>query len=268
MDFLRRLVAGDQPNWPTQPSAFTLIPGYEDLEVVGESHYQEALRAAAGPASRVEVTAVLYAEIGSPYDANAISVWVQGRKVGYLSREDAAVVRPGLLRLQDQLGSRIALRGDIVAGGPVGTMGLFLNWDPAAFGIAPPSPQEVVDSVKRQLESERAPVTRHFLYAGLEDALYARRDEPSALDLFDQTCASHDAEMPQIRPALLAEFHNLPRIQVYHQSVIRHQKAQDWSRALWWAERGLNVYGNDALAAENVEDLRKKAAKCRLKLGD
>jgi hypothetical protein len=40
----------------------------------------------------------LAAEADNPDDANAVSVWVQGLKVGYLSRDDARRYRPGLLR--------------------------------------------------------------------------------------------------------------------------------------------------------------------------
>ena len=53
---------------------------------------------------RLEVYAVLVAEPDNPYDANAVSVWIQGLRVGYLSREDARRYRPGLLALERQHG--------------------------------------------------------------------------------------------------------------------------------------------------------------------
>ena len=50
-----------------------------DLEVVGESFYQDNLRRLAdarpGEPVRVEITAVLAAEDDNPYDRNAIAVW-------------------------------------------------------------------------------------------------------------------------------------------------------------------------------------------------
>ena len=50
-----------------------------DLEVVGESFYQDNLRRLAGARPgkpvRVEITAVLAAEDDNPYDRNAIAVW-------------------------------------------------------------------------------------------------------------------------------------------------------------------------------------------------
>ena len=82
--------------------------GHEDLEVVGELRRQEALWQIVGgrqPAElhvRVEIYAVLVPEVGNPYDANAVSVWIEGMQVGYLSRESAARYRRGLLALQEE----------------------------------------------------------------------------------------------------------------------------------------------------------------------
>src|SRR5262245_11011731 len=85
-----------------------LYGGGHDLEVVGESHYQDALWQAVGRRTtervRVEIQAVLVAESDNAYDRNAIAVWTGGNKVGYLSREDAEAYRPGLLALQAREG--------------------------------------------------------------------------------------------------------------------------------------------------------------------
>jgi hypothetical protein len=131
-----------------------LYEGREDLAVVGEASYQDNLwRVVGGRNSpddrvRVDVYAVLVAETHNPYDANAVSVWVQGLKVGYLSRDDAGRYRPGLLALEQQHGKPIALAGVIVGGGMradgPGRLGVFLDHDPADFGLrqeplSPPS---------------------------------------------------------------------------------------------------------------------------------
>jgi hypothetical protein len=98
-----------------------LCEGREDLEVVGEASYQDNLWRIVGgrhsPDGRVreEAYAVLAAEPDNPYDANAVAVWIQGLKVGYLSREDARRYRPGLLALEQQHGKPIALAG-VIAG--------------------------------------------------------------------------------------------------------------------------------------------------------
>jgi hypothetical protein len=115
LGFLRRLLGGGQqqpdrrsgwspeqrPGWMREGMEVQLYDGREDLEVVGEASYQDNLwRVVGGGGSsndrvRVEVSAVLVAETDNPYDANAVSVWVQGLRVGYLSREDARRYRPG-----------------------------------------------------------------------------------------------------------------------------------------------------------------------------
>jgi hypothetical protein len=111
----------DRPDWMRDGAKAALLEGDCDLEVVGESFYQDNLwrLAAARPGEpvRVEVIAVLVAEDGNPYDSNAIAVWIDGRKVGHLSRENARVYRSGLLALQRAHRMPIALTGVIVGGG-------------------------------------------------------------------------------------------------------------------------------------------------------
>jgi hypothetical protein len=121
-----------------------LYGGGHDLEVVGESFYQDALWRVVGARTnervRLEIQAVLIAETDNPYDENAISVWINGMKVGHLSREDAEAYRPGLLVLQAREGKAIALRGVIVGGGVrldgPGFLGVWMSHDPVDFGIA------------------------------------------------------------------------------------------------------------------------------------
>jgi hypothetical protein len=161
LGFLRRLLGGSQQQpdrhstWsPEQPPAWMrngmkveLCEGREDLEVVGEASYQDNLWRIVGgrhsPDGRVreEVYAVLAAEPDNPYDANAVAVWIQGLKVGYLSREDARRYRPGLQALEQQHGKPIALAGVIAGGGMradgPGRLGVFLEHDPADFGLRP-----------------------------------------------------------------------------------------------------------------------------------
>lgn len=134
------------------PLDVVLYGGSHDLEVVGESHYQDALWRVVGARTtdrvREEVQAVLVAESDNVYDPNAISVWIDGMKTGYLSREDAEVYRPGLLALQTREGKSIGLRGVIVGGGiredGPGFLGVWMSHDPADFGllaiVPPPAP--------------------------------------------------------------------------------------------------------------------------------
>jgi hypothetical protein len=69
------------------------VPGGDfDIAAVGESHYQEALRAAvAGRDTPAGCDAALVPEDDNPYDAKAVRVEVRGECVGYLCRSHAAI---------------------------------------------------------------------------------------------------------------------------------------------------------------------------------
>src|SRR5438105_77788 len=98
-----------------------LFGGDDDLEIVGEASYQDALwmicRAAEGDRIRHSIVAVLVPEPTNAYDPNAISVHVDGHVVGYFCREDAVSYGPGLHTLMSRCGGYVALRGVIVGGG-------------------------------------------------------------------------------------------------------------------------------------------------------
>jgi HIRAN domain len=77
------------------------------LAVVGESHYQDALRRTAsactpGEEGRPSFQAVLVSEPNNPYDANAIAVLSTEGRLGYLSREDAIEYREVLAEVKRQ----------------------------------------------------------------------------------------------------------------------------------------------------------------------
>ncbi|MBO0816450.1 MAG: hypothetical protein J2P30_15075, partial [Actinobacteria bacterium] len=84
----------------------------------------------------------------------------------------------------------------------------------------------------------------------------------------DQACRQHDAELDGIRRACLAKWGKVPLLETYRQMAIRQQKAHNYSEALWWAERGIALYGNDCARPEAVEDLRGRAARCQARLAD
>lgn len=66
------------------------------MQVVGESAYQDDLIAICGPHSRAghdgQYVATIEREPGNPFDPNAVMVRIQGRRVGYLGREQAVRV--------------------------------------------------------------------------------------------------------------------------------------------------------------------------------
>jgi hypothetical protein len=121
-----------------------LYGGDEDLEVVGESVYQDALWSLCGGSLgdrvRHDIVAVLVPEPNNPHDSNAIRVRVDGHVVGYLPRDVAARYVSGLRALMSASGADVALRGVIVGGGyrndGPGRLGVWLSHEPADFGIA------------------------------------------------------------------------------------------------------------------------------------
>src|SRR5690348_3570504 len=74
--------------------------GQDDLEVVGELAYQDALWRLSGgmlgDRIRRQIVAVLVPKPTNPYDANAIAVQIDGQVVGYLPRATAQEYLPGL----------------------------------------------------------------------------------------------------------------------------------------------------------------------------
>jgi hypothetical protein len=328
LGFLRRLLGGgvrqpdprsgwspeQRPGWMHDGMEVQLCEGREGLEVVGEASYQDNLwRVVGGRSSpddrvRVDLYAVLVAEPDNPYDANAVSVWVQGLKVGYLSRDDARRYRPGLLALEQQHGRPIALAGVIAGGGMradgPGRLGVFLEHDPADFGLRPmqmgspagsamrtglsaalatddaddaydlgwmsdlpPDDLRAIKLLRQLLERETDAIDRHYMHAHLQTLLYRSRDVfASALDEYDQACRQHDAEMDSIRVAFMAKWGRVPVLELYRQMAIRQQKAKNVEQALWWVERGTAIYGTDCARAEAVADLQKRAVSFRAKL--
>lgn len=315
MGFLDRLL-----NRPTSMGGTTAVPatvaprylrGSETLEVVGEASYQDALWAVVGGLRservRHNVGAVLVPEPSNQHDENAVMVLVSDHLVGYLSRHDAALYGPGLRRLITASNAHVGLYGVVVGGGHrgdgLGFLGVFLDHDPADFGVTPQRAADIAgfrtglseamasdleddsydlswyrelatDSVtaikqlRTWLETDPDPIDRHYMMNELEARLYKSRDSfASALDGFDAVCRQHDVEMDRIRQALFDKFGKVPVLDTYRQSAIRCQKSREWSSMLTWAERGLEIYGNDAVRQEAVDDLRKRQAYAAAKLG-
>jgi HIRAN domain len=121
----------------------SLLGGQDDLEVVGELAYQDALwrlsGGTLGDRIRRQIVAALVPEPTNPYDANAIAVQIDGQVIGYLPRATAQEYLPGLQRLMSVRGGYVARCGVIVGGGYYddgpGRLGVWLEHDPADFGI-------------------------------------------------------------------------------------------------------------------------------------
>jgi len=89
------------------------------LEVVGESRYQSAIRELAGKHgdSKAEVflPALLLPDDHNPYEDKAVAVFLSGRMVGYLAPKDALAFRESLAR--QELSGKLTSTEGVVRGG-------------------------------------------------------------------------------------------------------------------------------------------------------
>ena len=92
--------------------------GY-DFNIVGESHYQDALERICGcrseESARKDTEACLYLENNNKYDKLAVRVDIEGSTVGYLSKQDARSYRKQLKNLGHE--NLVGICGAIVVGG-------------------------------------------------------------------------------------------------------------------------------------------------------
>jgi hypothetical protein len=116
-----------------------------------------------------------------------------------------------------------------------------------------------IEILRKLVATEADPFDRHFQCSLLEHRLYRCRTlYDSALDEYDATRVAHDADMATMRAVFMSKWGKVPRLDLYRQMAIRQSKAHDWNAALWWSERGLAVYGEDAAREAAVEDLTKR----------
>jgi hypothetical protein len=72
--------------------------------------------------------------------------------------------------------------------------------------------------------------------------------------------------MEGICAAFMTKWGKIPLLDTYRQMAIRQQKNQDWQACIWWAERGLTLYGQGAAREAAVEDLIKRRNRAITKL--
>lgn len=256
-------------------------------------------------AVRHAVYAVLVPESSNPHDPNAVSVQINGQVVGYLSRQDAVSYRPGLLALMQSGNCYVALEGFIIGGGPGrASLGVFLNHDPTDFGLQGPAAtpghegeprtgfseargadhsgdhhnlswynelpdgdRAAIEKLRELLPAATDVLDRHFMFNELEARLYRSRDlYPTALDEYDEACRIHDEQMEGICLEFRSKWGEIPVLDTYRQMCIRQQKQQNWQGVIWWADRGLHLYGEDAGRESAVEDLTKRRNRAGAKI--
>jgi hypothetical protein len=128
------------PRKPPAPLVNNIWPGKHGCvcEVVGESHYQDALTEAVGAPptqwNEVMVTASLVCETNNRHDPMAVAVCVNGKRVGYLRAEYARVFhdrlkRRGIAGQTTHCGALIR-GGGIASDGKQRMYGIMLNIQP------------------------------------------------------------------------------------------------------------------------------------------
>jgi hypothetical protein len=134
--------AGAEPaTKPTDEVRDVLAPGGDIQEVVGSAPFQEALAAIIGTepgaAGDVEKWAHLIPEPENPWDRNAVAVYIDARKVGYLQRETSPAYAAILGRLWAGSRGRAVCRA-VVSGGwrqVQSQVGSVTTVDDAQFGV-------------------------------------------------------------------------------------------------------------------------------------
>jgi hypothetical protein len=97
-----------------------LAPGGDIAELVGTAPYQDTLRVIAGDtpesAPELEKWAHLIPEPDNPWDRNAVAVYIDAHKIGYLPRESSAAYAALLTQLWANARARVVCRA-VVTGG-------------------------------------------------------------------------------------------------------------------------------------------------------
>ncbi len=147
-------------------------PGAFQEEIVGESHYQPALKRLAGGEKRQPATARLICESNNPHDANAVRVEIFGQTVGHLPRDEAPAYRRRLAALQ-QSGAIVECDAVIVTGWD-GLIGVYLDL-PIDESAEEEDDEEIIDEpiaiapvqkARRQLSRRQQLWLAFFIVAG------------------------------------------------------------------------------------------------------
>lgn len=141
------------------------------------------------------------------------------------------------------------------------------SYDLSWFSDLSEDDMAAIAMLRTLLETDPDPIDRHFQFAELEARLYRCRNlYEAALDEYDDACQRHDAEMEGICQAFIAKWGKIPLLDTYRQMAIRQQKKKDWAACIWWAERGLALYGDNPARPSAVDDLKQRLNRAQAKL--
>lgn len=116
LKLLKAIFLGDTPQEVSGPTVYPHIKGDGEFsfDIVGESHYQRSLEAICGgktPEGREHYCiARLVPEPHNPHDRNAIAVYINSAKAGYISRQLAP-------RMSKSMNGQVVTVDAVIVGG-------------------------------------------------------------------------------------------------------------------------------------------------------
>lgn len=277
---------------PSYPSVLLPGSGRYSSDVVGESNYQEAFQRVCGEPTYEGVdefvVASLLREPENPYDRNAISVWVDGMRVGYLSKQKALKFRDLVdgIHKQDQVPTCNAnIRGGWEnSEGRQGLYGIWLDL-PSPDGVvreAPPSFENQVLAAWRNRDIDQTtalfavPVShftldRHYLLQGIvEEAFDARAIDLRMARLCEELAWIYIREFPRYARSLKASDKllggtgSLPVVPTFRRLATLLTEKGDYSKAIEVCEIGISLGVDDGTKgglAKRVDRIRNKQKK-------
>lgn len=168
--------------------------GEYEFEIVGESHYQQALVRIAGSHTadgrRVKCSAALYLEPNNPHDRNAVRVEIDGATVGHVARDLAPIIRQELGALGISTGQRVGVDALILGGRTGQSYGVWLD---IPFNESEEDEEDEED--EGQEEPDIAPpVIKPTKYGASVSAGWTGADEPKPHTPRATTPIFHDEE--------------------------------------------------------------------------
>jgi hypothetical protein len=140
------------------------------------------------------------------------------------------------------------------------------TYDLSWFNDLPKGDQQAIAELRGLLSTDPDPIDRHFQFTELETRLYRSRDRRTRRSRSSIRPANSTTLKwkPSAKPSWRSGERYL--LDTYRQMAIRQQKLRDWNACIWWAERGLALYGNNAAREDAVEDLLTRRNRALSKL--
>lgn len=219
-------IKASQPTSATNELPYAFSAGEAEIEVVGESFRAEAIRqAVADMTPGMPCVAELVPEPQNPHDPNAVAVCLQGVHAGYLPRQNAAVLSPGIVALSRRHGGApVACPADVPELSPVPRILLRLNL--ADFGVT----ADTLHGPSSEFASTAHRLTGEILTRPASTRSVAQEDRKGRKQLHKAESASAKAETEWDR-----EPHTLAQIEsMFHTALKRLSASGDPETGRAW----------------------------------